>query len=585
MKFRNIRKIALFYSMAIALTAHGTAFANKDDEETKLGTTVAESSLSGSFLAGQVAAKGNDDEAAVAFYERSVELDPENTAIKRLLFLALAANGRIDDAVVLARESSQIPEEATFTRLVIAVDLLKNKSWSKVGETLKSPAGTELDKLVENLVVAWSHFGSGETAKAMELASEIEGPEWVVAIRNYHSGLMSAAIGNDEAAIPLFKKATEDRAMAGVLTTAYMRAIEALALAQQRMGEQDEALKTLRAGQDLLSNHPPFKHLLAEFGAGKTLPPIVTSAQQGGAEIFYNVGSALSQQGGAPFAQSHLQLARFLHPKSDAIAISLAGLFEKQKKHLRANKYYESIEPSSAFFRRSQLEHALNLNELKEPEKAITILSSLIESEPADLLSYLTLGSVYAQQEEYAKAAVIYDRAVSQVEKPESHHWNLYYRRGIAYERTDNWEKAEPNFRKSLELVPNQPDVLNYLGYSWVDMGINLDEGMEMIRKAVDLKPRSGFIVDSLGWAHFKLGNYPEAVKELERAVNLMPEDPVVNDHLGDAYWKVGRKLEATFQWNHALASKPTLEDKIKIQAKLRNGLKEESESTTASGQ
>ncbi len=584
MKFRNIRNMAIVSGLALTLAGHGTALANKDAEEKALGDTVASSSLSGSFLAGQVAAKGNDDEAAVAFYERSVELDPENEEIKRLLFLALAANGRIEDAVKLARENNQIPKQATFTRLVVAVDLLKNKSWNNVSETLNSPAGTELDKLVEKLVVAWSQFGSGETAKALEMTAEIDGPEWVVAIRNYHSGLMSAAIGNDEAAIPFFQKATEDRAMAGVLTSAYMRALEALALAQQRLGEQDEALKTLRSGQDLLSNHPPFKHLLAEFGAGKTLPPLVTSAQQGGAEIFYNVGSALSQQGGAPFAQSHLQLARFLHPKSDAIAVALAGLFEKQKKHARANQYYETIDPESAYYRRSQLEYALNLNDLEQSDKAIEILSALIESDPDELLAYLTLGSVYAQHEEYAKAAVIYDKAVSRVDIPEQEHWNLFYRRGIAYERTKQWEKAEPNFKKSLELMPNQPDVLNYLGYSWIDMGINLDEGMEMIRKAVELKPRSGFIVDSLGWAHYKLGNYPEAVKELERAVNLMPEDPVVNDHLGDAYWKVGRKLEATFQWNHALASKPTLEDRMKIQAKLKNGLTEE-EAETASGQ
>ncbi|MGI9400061.1 MAG: tetratricopeptide repeat protein [Rhizobiaceae bacterium] len=584
MRFRNIKKIAFISSLVISFASHGTAFANKDAEETDLSATVAESSLSGSFLAGQVAAKGNDDVAAVAFYERSLELDPENSELKRLLFLALAANGRIDDAVVLAREGNEIPQEATFTRLVIAVDLLKNKSWKNVAETLNTPAGSELDKLVENLVVAWSHFGSGETARALELASKIDGPEWVVAIRNYHSGLMSAAIGNDEAAIRFFKETTKDRAMAGVLTATFMRAIEALALAQQRMGDQDEALKSLRAGQDLLASHPPFKHRLIEFGEGKTPPPLVTSAQQGGAEIFFNVGSALSQQGGAPFAQSHLQLARFLNPKSDVIAISLAGLFEKQKRHKRANEYYEAIEEDSAYFRRSQLEYALNLNDLEESETAITILSSLLESEPDDLLTYLTLGSVYAQDEEYGKAAEIYDRAVERIEKPESQHWNLFYRRGIAYERTDQWEKAEPNFKKSLELLPNQPDVLNYLGYSWVDMGINLDEGMDMIRKAVELKPRSGFIVDSLGWAHYKLGNYPEAVKELERAVNLMPEDPVVNDHLGDAYWKVGRKLEATFQWNHALASKPTLEERIKIEAKLRNGLKEE-ESTAASEQ
>ena len=124
-----------------------------------------------------------------------------------------------------------------------------------------------------------------------------------------------------------------------------------------------------------------------------------------------------------------------------------------------------------------------------------------------------------------------------------------------------------------MQLFPDQPDVLNYLGYSWIDQGINLDEGLAMVRKAVELRPNSGFIIDSLGWAYYRLGRFEEAAEELQKALELMPSDPVINDHLGDAYWQIGRKLEAVFQWKHALAGEPAAEDKVKIEQKLQVGL------------
>src|SRR5690606_12890330 len=156
---------------------------------------------------------------------------------------------------------------------------------------------------------------------------------------------------------------------------------------------------------------------------------------------------------------------------------------------------------------------------------------------------------------------------------PTPANWNVFYQRGIAYERLKEWPKAEPNFRKALELNPNQPQVMNYLGYSWVDRGMNLREGLEMIQKAVDLRPSDGYIVDSLGWAYYQLGQYEDSVREMERAVSLKPEDPVLNDHLGDAYWRVGRKLEATFQWAHARDMNPDPELLAAVRKKLVEGL------------
>jgi tetratricopeptide (TPR) repeat protein len=578
---RQFAKMATVASLLLAGVANGTATTNNEQPDYR--QLAAEISLSGSFLAAQAAANVNDDVAAVAFYERSLALDPDNPELKQMLFLALSTNGRIEDAVAIARENLLENDGIGFARVVVAVDAVKRKSFARVAEIIGESSQADLDGLVDELLVAWSKFGAGDFKGAIEMASTYDGPDWVGVVRNYHAALMAAASGDDAGAIEFFGEATANQAVAAILSEAYLRALEGLARAQQRSGDVDGTKETLENGMSLISSHPPFIALVSSLDSDKPLMPLVTTAQQGAAEIFYDVGSAISRQNGAPFAQSYLQLANYLYPKADHIAMSLAGLFEKQKDYERANAFYERIDAKSPYYRRSQIEYALNQNDLEHLDESKAVLRALITEDGSDLLPYLTLGGILSQHKDYAAAAGVYDEAVAQIGEPQPEHWNLFYRRGISYERIKQWDKAEPNFRKAIELSPDQADVLNYLGYSWIDMGINLDEGMEMIRKAVELDPRSGFIVDSLGWAYFKIGEYENAVEQLERAVEIMPQDPVINDHLGDAYWQVGRRLEATFQWNHALSFDPEFADKVKIRKKLKNGLSLEQESTVSS--
>jgi tetratricopeptide (TPR) repeat protein len=183
------------------------------------------------------------------------------------------------------------------------------------------------------------------------------------------------------------------------------------------------------------------------------------------------------------------------------------------------------------------------------------------------------LGNILRARKLYAEAIPYYDQALALVPKPERRHWVYYYARGTSYERLKNWSAAEADLEKALRLYPDQPLILNYLGYSWIDQGRNLKEGMAHIEKAVALKPDDGYIVDSLGWAHYMQGNFAEAVRYLERAVELKPDDPVLNDHLGDALWRVGREREARYQWDQALSLKPEPEDEAKIKKKLETGL------------
>lgn len=530
-------------------------------------------SLAGSFLAAQSAGANGDDQAAVENYKRAIELDPENLNLKQSLFMAMTTNGNILEAIDLLKLIPAENQTQNVNHVVVAANALKQKSWNQAITRIDRIKGADLDTMLAKLFGSWAYYGNRELDKAIERAEEITGPDWVQLITQYHMGLLFAASGKDKEAIVHLEKAISYKAVAAALTETYMHAVEALARAEAKSGNLEKAKRVTRDGLSLLPGNPGLAKLIQQLNEGAKVAPLITTAQGGASEIFFNVGSAISRQGGLPFAQSYLQIARFLMPENYEAQFALGKVFDRQKKYILANDLYEKVPETSAFYRLAQLEIGLNLDQLGQVPEAEKILQGLIDKNPKDFQTVLSLGGVFGKHENYQKAVTLYDNAIALIDAPKRRHWSLFYRRGIANERTKHWEKAEQDFKKALALSPDQPDVLNYLGYSWIDKGINLEEGLNMVKRAVNLKPNSGFIIDSLGWAYFKLGKFEEAVVELERARDLMPSDPVVNDHLGDAYWHTGRKLEAVFQWKHALSDKPTDEDKAKITKKLKSGL------------
>jgi tetratricopeptide (TPR) repeat protein len=206
-------------------------------------------------------------------------------------------------------------------------------------------------------------------------------------------------------------------------------------------------------------------------------------------------------------------------------------------------------------------------------DEAVSYFVRLVDADPTDAEAAVQLGNVYRADNRFIEAADAYSRALGAGAGPASEDWRIYYFRGVSLERSERWPEAEGDFKKALQLNPEQPQVLNYLGYSWVDQGLNLEAGLSLIKQAVDARPNDGYIVDSLGWAYYRLGRFAEAVTALETAVALRAEDPTINDHLGDAYWQVGRKREAMFQWAHARDLKPEPEDLQLILKKLEHGL------------
>ncbi|MHA7885461.1 tetratricopeptide repeat protein [Nitratireductor rhodophyticola] len=534
---------------------------------------IAISSFSGAFLAARAAEADNDFESAIDYYERALAFEPDNQGIQQSLLLALVAEGRFDDALPHARALKSVPEMERFSRLGLAVDALRNEKYAQAENWLKLVLESDLDRLITSIMSTWTELGQGRADEALKALGDLEGPDWYRLFQSYHRALMLAQSGRDAEAEKAFDALLGDVTAASAGPDTYMRAAEAYAAWLAGRGEKDKALAALEKGETYITGRAATTILREKIEAGETVVFPVPDPRAGAAEILLNIATALNRGGGEPFVKLYLNYALALSPDNDDILIQLASLAEQQSEPEKAISFYDRIKPGSPWRRLAELQTGLNLADLDRHDEAETYLNAAIEKDPDDIRAYLSLGRVYAVQKDFRSAAGVYDRAVARIKEPEREDWSLFYQRGIAYERLKEWEKAEPNFFKALELYPDQPQVLNYLGYSWVDMNIKLEEGLELIGRAVELRPNDGYIVDSLGWAHYRLGRYEEAAKELERAVSLRPEDPVLNDHLGDAYWRTGRRLEATYQWSHARDLDPEPELLAEVEKKLKEGL------------
>ena len=298
--------------------------------------------------------------------------------------------------------------------------------------------------------------------------------------------------------------------------------------------------------------------------------------------MLYGLGAALGRRGGEDLGLVYLQLALYLAPNQPLALLSLADLYEQVKNPQAAIRMYERVPANSPLRRNAEIQLASNLDTLDRTDEAKQRLNKLIADNGSDQEAIMALGNILRARKAFNECSTVYSKGVANIANPERPNWLIFYFRGICFERDKKWDLAEADLKQALKLFPDQPHVLNYLGYSWIDQGNNLDEGMKMIRRAVEQRPDDGYIVDSLGWAYYRVGNYEEAVKHLERAVELKPEDPTINDHLGDAYWKTGRTLEANFQWSHARDLKPEPEELVKIKQKLASGLQEDTSAANA---
>src|ERR1700726_2496673 len=532
--------------------------------------------MAGSYLAARHASVERDASSAAAFYRSALRSDPKNNELLDRAFISSLADGDIDEAVKLADRILTLDKSNRVARLVVGVRDLKQKKYATAQININQSIRGPITDLVATLLSGWASYGAGDAKSAVANIDKLTGPEWYPIFKDLHSGMILELAGKEKYSGIRLERAYK-------LEDSMLRVSDDYARWLSRNKDGAAAAAIYEAFDKKLPRHPLVLEGLRETKAGKKLTPLVDSPQAGAAEALYGIGATLTRRGGEDLALVYLQLALYLVPNHPLALLSLADLYESVKKPQMAIKVYERMPASSPLKRNAQIQLAIDLDSADRTDEAIKILKGVTSEDAKDIEAIMGLGNIERGRKKFADCAETYSQGIGALpDANEKTNWVYYYYRGICEERSKQWNKAEADMRKALELQPEQPHVLNYLGYSWIDQGINLDEGMKMIKRAVDQRPDDGYIVDSLGWAYYRIGNYEDAVKNLERAIDLKPEDPTINDHLGDAYWRVGRTLEAKFQWAHARDLKPEPEDLPKIEAKIENGLPDDASSSSS---
>ncbi|MBN9671108.1 tetratricopeptide repeat protein [Labrenzia aggregata] len=524
--------------------------------------------LSGSYLSGRLAGFEKDYGQAAAFYEETLAADPDNSMLLERTFLLKLANGDVDQAVHYAGELEVAGKQNFLAQITLGARELKQGNYAEADKLFSQGRNGPLAQLSVGISRAWALYGAGKVDDAVETIDSLKGPDWFEVFKATHKAHLLFAAGRTAEALEAIEEAY-------AIDQGAIRVVDAYARILAANGRQKDAVEALDQYDKQFRGHPKLEQTREMLESGAVFPPMVTDPSAGMSEILYGLGAVIGRDGGEELSTSYLQLALYLDPKAEFAAIALGNVFERMDRPDRAIEALMLVPDDSVLKREAEIQVGLNYNALDKLDESRQHLEALIGQDPSDLEAVIALGNILRSHEIYEDAEETYTQGIDTISEFEQQHWLLLYFRGISRERLGKWDLAEADFRKALELNENQPLVLNYLGYSLVDQGLKLDEALEMIKTAVQLRPTDGYIVDSLGWVYYRLGRYEEAVKELERAIELRPADPVINDHLGDAYWMVGRRDEARFQWNHARDLGPDAKELPKILDKIANGMKD----------
>ncbi|WP_374371367.1 tetratricopeptide repeat protein [Dongia sp.] len=538
--------------------------------ETGQSATVPQNwSLSGAILAGRHAFDSGDDAMAAELLSLALEAAPGDQILAARALAAMVGSGDFEAAVPLAAKLKEMGARTPLIPLVELTDAVRKDDFAKARAALGDIGDDSISRIAKPLFGAWITIGEGkgEAAALAELKplEEINGLGGLVV---QHIALIKDHFGHGAEGLDGLKQAAE----AGFGSA---RFIELFVAFLHRNNETEAARKYLQnlsagnTGVGAAISDP----LLEQLAKPPVKGPIVADPAIGLAEAYFDLGSLLQSENISDQAKVLGRLALVLAPDLEISRLLLGNLMQDRERCEDAIEMYRSIPENSIYRWSADISIADCQQKLDDIDGAIATLQDLVKARPQRVEAIVELGDLYRREKRFTDAIAAYDDVIAGLKDPVARDWTLFYARGVAHERAKQWDKAEPDFKKALELSPEQPYVLNYLAYTWVERREHLDEALDMLHRAVDQRPEEGFIVDSLGWAYFQLGDFEQAVTYLERAVELQPTDPVLNDHLGDAYWRVGRKNEARFQWNRALSFKPEEDQVGIIEEKIKSGL------------
>ena len=524
-------------------------------------------SATGAYMAGQQALQDLRTDEAARYFNQAAQSEWDNPILVERAFIAFAADGQIGQAASTAKHLLELDPSNELAELVVATEALKERRYPAAESLLGAISKDSFTGITATILQAWALIGDNRKADGdavMDQLADSGLEDFLV----FHQALMAEAAGEEEKAIELAGRAFDAEPYVARIVEVYARLLG-------NAGRFEEALDVVAEFENQGLTHPVVTIVKQQVAAGQRPGIFASNVQVGAAEMFHGIGVALSRDGSLDLALVFLRMGLYLDPSADVISLALGQLLDSAGQHDAANAIYDGVPINSALKPTAVVRIAQNLDTMGDREEALRRLGNIVATRPDDLDAVSVLGDLLRYDEQYIEAAEAYTKALNLTGGESPADWRFYYVRGIAYERAKEWPKAEADFLTALELNPDQPAVLNYLGYSWIDMDMHLEPALEMIEKAVEAQPQDGYIVDSLGWAFYKLGRIEEAVATLEQAVMLRPNDAEINDHLGDAYWRAGRRLEARFQWNVAASVDEVGNVRERVAPKLASGLPE----------
>lgn len=567
--FRSIARVTIV-SVALIFACAGSVGADTPPDPASpkpLAEHPGYSDLPGNYLAGRFAYRERDVTSAARYYRQVLVEDYENSALAQRALVLTVQDGRVDEAIPLATHLVELVPKSKIGHLILIVAAVAEGRLDSALARVKNLDRDGIYELMAPIMQGWVELGRGNFDSALAAIEPLAAKQNFEMYHAYHSALMRDISGQPDMAAENYRLALT------AVPGGTLRVVVAYTTSLRRAGRVDEANSVYQSYRENHPDSPWLEPILSKINSDVPPEAIVSTAQEGMAEALFGAASALPNESAGDTGLIYAYLALHLRPDFPVVQLLVGEVLDVLERYEDAIEAYSSIAKDSPYSWSARLRAASDLASVERLEEAVNILSEMVAENPQRSDAAIALADVLRRNERFDESVKFYDVAIGRTAGFEARHWSLFYSRGVMLERTKQWPRAEADFLHALELQPDQPLVLNYLGYSWVEQGMNLERAMGLIERAVALRPTDGYIVDSLGWAHYRLGDFENAVKHLERAVELRADDPIITDHLGDIYWKVGRRNEAKFQWERSLVLGAEEDAAILIRQKLKDGL------------
>ncbi|MBI1186309.1 MAG: tetratricopeptide repeat protein [Alphaproteobacteria bacterium] len=517
----------------------------------------------GDYLTARFADSQRDHQAALDRYFDALGRGEQAPALIDGAIAASLSSGDVEGARRAARYDERLQADLAAARIVRAADDLRAQRYREARRETEGLTGDGLELVVARMLSIWAEAGAGRPDDALAAIDAIDAPRPFSDLMAMQRAMILDLARRPDAAATAYAAA---RAGGLRIAPALVREIDLRA----RAGET-EGLYALFAESDGRIRDPDVARAVAAAQAGAPAPRRAFSAARGAAISLYGLAALLMDQREEERALTLLTLSRMLDPEFDLTLILFANAQSALAQADAARTTLAAVPDHSPYAETARAQAAWILRRDNRAEEALAEAQRAAAG--GGRMAQLTLGDLYQSLERWDEAEAVYTQIINATDAADRDDWILYFSRAATRDQLGRWPEAEADLETALAISPNQPEALNYLGYSWVNRGERLEEGLALIERAVQMRPQSAQIIDSLGWAHYQLGQYDTAIGHLERAVELEPTDPTLNDHLGDALWRLGRRTEARFQWRRALSLDPKPGQRAAIERKLVEGL------------